>query len=214
MRIRSRVLAMTAAVALVAVACDPAEEIEEVDDDVGDDEVVDDEVGDDEALDDDDAVEDDEAVEDEDAVAAATDQLARGVDSLGVADSEHGEHLVDGEGMTLYVSLLDDPGEPRCVADCATVWPALATDGDPEWDEALDGDLVDSIERDDGVTQVTYDGRPLYLFVSDGESGDLRGQGLNNTWFVLGTDGEPLGDLPDDDELEELRARFEEDENG
>ncbi len=185
---------MIAAVALAAAACDPAED-------------VDDPLDEDEAIEDEDAVEDDQAVEDDDV--AATDQLARGDDSLGTADAEVGEHLVDGEGMTLYVSLLDDPGEPRCVADCATVWPALATDGDPEWADELDGDLVDSVERDDGVTQVTYDGWPLYLFVSDGEPGDQRGQGLNNSWFVLGTDGEPLGDVPDEDELEELRAHLE-----
>ena len=206
MRIRSRTLAIIAAMALAAAACDPADDVDEPDDEL---EEPDDADEDDDAVEDEEAVEDEDAVDDEEAAVSGADQLARGVDTLEVADSELGEHLVDGDGMTLYVSLLDEPGEPGCIADCATVWAALGTDGDPEWAEELDGDLVGSVERDDGVTQVTYDDRPLYLFVSDAEPGDLRGQGLNNTWFVLGPDGEPLGDVPDEEELAELRDEAE-----
>ncbi|MFP4634441.1 MAG: hypothetical protein ACLFRD_01150 [Nitriliruptoraceae bacterium] len=223
MRIRSRVLPLIAATALLAAACDSADDVEEADDEVeetdedqseddgedaADADEADDEA-DDEASDDDGESDDEGSAEDDDG-SDRSELMAGGVDSLEVAESDLGEHIVDGEGNTLYVNVLEE-GEPMCVADCATVWPALGTDGEPEVSDDLDADLVDSVERDDGITQVTYDGRPLYLFVSD-EPGETGGQGLNDTWFVLGADGEPLGDVPDEDELEELRGGSEDEE--
>ncbi len=218
MRIRSRALPLIAAVALVAAACNNGEDL--VDDDVDEvedtDDVEDEDAPDDDAIeDDDDAVDEDDGVEDED---AATDDApsagAAGDDNLAVAESELGEHLVDGEGMTLYIRILDEDGEPGCLGDCAPVWPALASEGEPTGDEGVDEDLLDTVERDDGITQVTYDGHPLYLFVSDQEPGDTRGQEVADLWFVIGPDGEPIGDLPDDEELEELEELEEAEEEG
>lgn len=223
MRIRSRVLPLIAATALLAAACDTADDVEETDDEVeetddedasdDDGEEAADDDGDDTAEDgtDEDAADDEESAE-EDAGTDRSELMSGGVDALEVAESDLGEHIVDGEGNTLYVNVLDE-GEPTCVADCATVWPALGTDGEPEVSDDLDADLVGSVEREDGITQVTYDGRPLYLFVSDSEPGEAGGQGLNGTWFVLGADGEPLGDdVPDEEELEELRGGADEDD--
>lgn len=139
----------------------------------------------------DDVEEDLEEEVDEDAEEDADEDAAEDAD-LAVADSDLGEHLVDGDGMTLYVFLEDEPGsgESACVDECADNWPPLMAD-DPAWDEGVDGDLVDTIEREEGE-QVTYDGWPLYGWVSDEEPGDVTGQGVEDVWYVVSPEGEAI----------------------
>jgi predicted lipoprotein with Yx(FWY)xxD motif len=201
-RIRTRLLAGLGATALLMTACgtdetmesdEPAEDVagdpaeDGVDDPVGDDAAEDDPVGDD----------------GEDDAAAADGEV------LAIADSDVGEHLVDVDGMTVYLHMLDEQDEATCLADCAAVWIPVAADDDPTVDEALDQDLVGTIEREDadavGIDrQVTYAGQPLYTFLSDDDPGDVNGQEVGRIWFVVGPDGEPIGDVPGDEELEEL----------
>jgi len=51
---------------------------------------------------------------------------------------------------------------------------------------------ISSIARNDGVSQLTVNDRPVYLFSGDSQPGDFNGQGLSDMWFVLGIDGEPI----------------------
>lgn len=121
--------------------------------------------------------------EDDDATAGVT---------VAVASSDLGDVLVDGEGRTLYMFVPDDQGDPTCTDDCAATWPPLegpATAGD-----GADGSLLATAPHPSGVTQVTYGGWPLYHFASDAAPGDVNGQGVNDVWFVVGPDGEPLRD--------------------
>jgi predicted lipoprotein with Yx(FWY)xxD motif len=39
---------------------------------------------------------------------------------------------------------------------------------------------------------ITYNNWPLYHFAGDSAPGDTNGQGLNDVWFVVGADGEPI----------------------
>jgi hypothetical protein len=51
---------------------------------------------------------------------------------------------------------------------------------------------VGTTARSDGKPQVTYNGRPLYLFVGDKKAGDTNGQGLTafgGGWFALSSAG-------------------------
>ena len=58
--------------------------------------------------------------------------------------------------------------------------------------DGVDGSLLGTTERDDGTTQVTYDGQPLYVFASDAAPGDTNGQGVGEVWFVVGPDGKTI----------------------
>ena len=104
-----------------------------------------------------------------------------------------GDHVVDGSGMTLYLFTPDAQGASTCVDACAENWPPFLADGDVAVAEGLDAALVGSVERADGTRQVTYGGWPLYAFVNDAAAGDTNGQGLNDAWFVVATDGTALG---------------------
>lgn len=73
---------------------------------------------------------------------------------------------------------------------------AMADDamgGDAMAMATLDPDLVGTVVRDDGTTQVTYQGHPLYYFVGDEELGEVSCQATENfggTWFVIAPSGE------------------------
>ena len=113
--------------------------------------------------------------------------------AVAAADSDLGEIVVDAEGRTLYVFDEDDPGsgESVCTGECAATWPAAESVDDAPTADGVDGELG-TIEREDGTLQVTLDGRPLYLFAGDGSPGDVTGQGVDGTWFVVGADGEKI----------------------
>ena len=53
----------------------------------------------------------------------------------------------------------------------------------------MTGDLA-IIERDDGTSQVTYDGMPLYFYAEDAEPGDATGEGVGGVWFIASPDGQ------------------------
>lgn len=128
----------------------------------------------------DDAESDEEAAEEEMAATVA------------VASSDLGDIVVDGEGRTLYMFVPDEGGEPTCTDDCAEAWPVFegpATAGD-----GADAALLSTATHPSGATQATYGGWPLYYFANDAAPGDVNGQGVNDVWFVLGPDGEPVRD--------------------
>ena len=114
-------------------------------------------------------------------------------DALATGDSDLGEIVVDADGRTVYVFDADEPGsgESACTGECAATWPAVRAGDDAPTSAGVDGELG-TIEREDGSLQVTLDGRPLYLFAGDGSPGDVTGQGVDGTWFVVGSDGEKI----------------------
>lgn len=114
--------------------------------------------------------------------------------TVAVAESDHGEILVDAEGMTLYVFLRDTAGQSNCTDACAQTWPPLTVDADPVAGDDVNEGLLDTIERADGDMQVTYNDRPLYNYAQDDEAGDTNGQGVGGNWYVVGPDGEPIRD--------------------
>jgi predicted lipoprotein with Yx(FWY)xxD motif len=116
--------------------------------------------------------------------------------SVELASTSLGEVLVDGEGMTLYMFDPDAQGESTCYDQCATAWPPLVGEDEPVLGEGLDEALVGSVERTDGTTQVTYNDWPLYYWQNDAAPGDVTGQAVNDVWWVVGADGEPIRTAP------------------
>ncbi len=90
--------------------------------------------------------------------------------------------FVDADGLTLYVFHNDvaNSGKSVCNGACATNWPPLVApaDGTPVPGDGVDG--LGVITRDDGTTQVTYDGLPLYHFATDKAPGDENGKDIPN----------------------------------
>jgi predicted lipoprotein with Yx(FWY)xxD motif len=123
-----------------------------------------------------------------------------GAANVSVSDSaEYGSVLVDDTGMSLYVFMADtqNGGTSACGTDdgCTTEWPALTTDGDPVAGDGVDAAMLGTITRDDGTTQVTYNGWPLYHFAGDSASGDTNGQGLDEfggLWYLVSPAGEAI----------------------
>ena len=128
----------------------------------------------------------------------ATDDAA---EDLAVADTELGEILVEGEGMTLYLFTQDPPGESVCEEDCLAAWPPLVVEDEPVLGDGVDAGLVGTITRDDdGSIQVTYGDAPLYTWASDEQPGDVTGQGVNDVWYVVAPDGSAvMGDDGEDE---------------
>jgi predicted lipoprotein with Yx(FWY)xxD motif len=98
-----------------------------------------------------------------------------------------GTGLVAGSnGMTVYTFTHDvkDSGKSNCTGDCLKIWPALtvASGAAPTAGAGVSGKLG-TITRDDGSTQVTYNGLPLYFFSNDKAPGDTNG--IYESWEAV-----------------------------
>jgi predicted lipoprotein with Yx(FWY)xxD motif len=91
--------------------------------------------------------------------------------------------LVDAKGMTLYTYDKDAKGMSNCTAACAQNWPPLLAEAGAKAED--DWSLV---KRDDGSMQWAYEGKPLYTFVMDKQSGDVTGDGKMGVWHVAKPD--------------------------
>ena len=132
---------------------------------------------------------------------AATDDAAEAIVVVDVADTDAGPSLVGPDGMTLYIFTQDTDGTSTCTDDCAAAWPPFVVDAGAavEAGEGVTGELAIA-EREDGGSQVTYEGMPLYFYAADSEPGDATGEGVNDVWFVASPEGqEGGGAAPTDD---------------
>ncbi len=111
---------------------------------------------------------------------------------LGIAHSSLGNIVVDGAGMTLYVFTRDTKGSGKssCTGECLATWPALIVTATPTGD-GVTGTLG-TIPTPDGKKQATLDGWPLYYFAGDKAAGDVKGQGIKGTWWVVTAAGAPI----------------------
>jgi predicted lipoprotein with Yx(FWY)xxD motif len=112
-----------------------------------------------------------------------------------VGKSHLGRILVDSKGITLYDFPPDKGTTSVCYGACAALWPPLITSSKPLAGPGVRASLLGTTKRKDGKLEVTYNGHPLYYFVTDRKPGDTTGQGLNQfggPWWVLSTAGKEI----------------------
>jgi predicted lipoprotein with Yx(FWY)xxD motif len=115
-----------------------------------------------------------------------------GIVSLGNVQ-KLGMVLVDSSGMTLYNFHKDKGTASSCYGACASAWPPLLTDGEPQVGNGAAAAKLGTTERKDGTTQVTYAGHPLYTFTSDRKPGEANGNDVSafgGEWYALQGSGE------------------------
>lgn len=88
--------------------------------------------------------------------------------------------LADTQGLSAYVFDRDQGSVSACYDACAKAWPPILTNPSVK----LGTDLGVTTRRD-GSLQVTYQGRPIYLYVGDGKPGDVNGDGLGGVWHLI-----------------------------
>ena len=80
-----------------------------------------------------------------------------------------------------------------CQRYCALIWPPVLTSGQPEAGIDVNQHALGVVVRPDGTRQVTYHGKPLYLFINDayipGVTGtqSINGAGAVTPWGVFHT---------------------------
>jgi predicted lipoprotein with Yx(FWY)xxD motif len=98
--------------------------------------------------------------------------------ALAVRQTSLGTILTDGRGFTLYAFDADKGTMSNCSGACAAAWPPdTTTSTDPQAGSGVTQSLVGQTTRADGTTQLTYAGRPLYLFTGDSAPGSTNGDG-------------------------------------
>jgi predicted lipoprotein with Yx(FWY)xxD motif len=112
--------------------------------------------------------------------------------AITVGDSEFGDMLFDANKQAIYIFENDPKGESVCYDDCAEAWPPVLTEGEPKPGDGVNADLLGTVERRDGKTQVTYADQPLYFYSHEGP-GEVRCHNVDlngGLWWVVGPDGE------------------------
>ena len=125
-----------------------------------------------------------------------TPEVASGT-TIGVGTTRLGQGLVGGTGRTVYLFAADSGTKSACNSSaCVQYWPPVLTAGAPQAGAGGNASLLGTTTREDGTTEVTYAGHPLYYFLSDKAAGDVTGQGVNGfggPWYVISPSGVQIG---------------------
>ncbi|WP_369248474.1 hypothetical protein [Streptomyces sp. R41] len=118
--------------------------------------------------------------------------------TLTTADVKNvGTVVTDGKGYVLYRFDADsaNPTKVTCYDACAKLWPAATAQGGITT-KGIDKNLVSTVKRTDGTTQLTLAGWPLYRYTKDDEPKEAYGQGVDGTWFAVTPTGAKASGTP------------------
>jgi predicted lipoprotein with Yx(FWY)xxD motif len=102
-----------------------------------------------------------------------------------------GAVVTDSDGFVLYRFDKDaaKPPTSNCAGACVKTWAPVLTDAGTPTVEGIDQNLVGTVRRADGGTQLTLAGWPLYRYAGDAKAGSWKGQGVGGTWWVIAPTG-------------------------
>src|SRR6266511_2258867 len=81
--------------------------------------------------------------------------------TIKTSDSQFGNVLFDNKDQAIYYFDKESESKSECYGECAEAWPPVLTEGAPQAGAGAQAGLLGTTQRDDGTTQVTYDGHPL-----------------------------------------------------
>ena len=101
--------------------------------------------------------------------------------AVSVASTSLGPVLAGPTGNALYIRPGDSATSSTCTGGCLQAWPALTvtSGGAATAGSGVTGTLATFTRADDGSTQVTYNGMPLYYWQGDTKAGDVTGQNVH-----------------------------------
>ena len=118
--------------------------------------------------------------------------VAEGI-TITTSDSDFGPMLFDRGGQAIYLFDKETTSRPDCYGECAVAWPPVLTVGSPQATGAVRADLLGTVHRDDGSTQVTYGGHPLYFYAHESPGQVLCHDVVDygGLWLVVTPEGTP-----------------------
>ena len=119
-------------------------------------------------------------------------QTATGT-TLKAGESQYGQVVFDRDGQAVYYFDKETSSKSDCYGACAEAWPPVLTEGAPRAGAGVRGAMLGTTQRDDGTTQVTYNGRPLYYY--DEPPGQVTCHDVvefGGTWLAVQPTGEPV----------------------
>ena len=113
-----------------------------------------------------------------------------------------GTALVTSSGMTIYTprTPAEASGKIQCTGSCLSFWFPVTASSAHLASSGLPGQLGTIRRADDGKTQLTYNGKPLYTFRLDTAAGQAHGSnftdmfsGTSFTWEAVTASGQAGG---------------------
>lgn len=118
--------------------------------------------------------------------------------TVSLHSSPYGNILVDSKGDTLYLWAKDTHDKSACSGACLAVWPFVIVPGKPTAGPGVYPKLLGTI-TEKGGNEVTYNGWPLYTFVSDTKPGVITGEGNTSfgaPWWLVSATGTAVTKKP------------------
>jgi predicted lipoprotein with Yx(FWY)xxD motif len=115
--------------------------------------------------------------------------------TIQVSNSDYGQILFGGEDQAIYLFDRESGSKSECYGECAAAWPPVLTKGEPQAGSGTDAGLLGTTKRNDGTTQVTYSGHPLYYYAHEGPGQVLchNVSEFGGLWLVVEPSGEAVG---------------------
>ncbi|CAB1274620.1 COG4315 family predicted lipoprotein [Candidatus Nitrosacidococcus tergens] len=120
-------------------------------------------------------------------------------DKQGKASNCYGECLKTWMPITTQAKVEDDVDHSLLGSIQYTkhgMWVVYGTDASPKSNEKINTALLGTIQRKDGLTQITYNGWPLYYYADDLGPYDTYGQNkesFGTKWHLMNPSGKAVG---------------------